>query len=195
MSHGGRRSQRRRVSGCRKGTRRGAGAKGAGVAALKQSASVPFGGGGSLAHLKAGSGGRVGRADELSELGVRQLGITVSVDASHNGEQLSLAGVVANVSEEGAKVEGVDPSIVVAVDAAVGSKGREVVANLNLTLQDVKTAHQVDFLLEDIEEGALDIVGQAIEAADTVRGTVEGDVSEQVVRAGQKHLKEAGIGE
>lgn len=183
------------MSGGREGTRRSAGAEGAGVAALEQSASVPFGGGGSLAHLKAGSGGRVGGADELGELGVRQLGITVGVNTSHDGKQLSLAGVVANVSEEGAKVESVDPSIVVAVDAAVGSKGREVVANLNLTLQDVKAAHQVDLLLEDVEKGALNIVGQAVEAADTVRRAVEGDVSEQIVRAGQKHLKEAGIGE
>ncbi len=183
------------MSGGREGTRRGAGAEGAGVAAFEQSASVPFSGGGSLAHLKAGSGGRVGGADELGELRVRQLGITVGVNASNDSKQLSLASVVANVSKEGAKVESIDPSIVVAIDAAVGGEGRKVVANLNLALQDVKTTHQVDLLLENVEEGALDIVRQAIEAADTVRGAVEGDVSEQVVRAGQKHLKEAGIGE
>ena len=98
---------------------------------------------------------------------------------------------MADGSEEGAKVESVDSAIVVAVNAAVGSKGAEVVAGLKLALQDVKTALQVDLLLEDIEQGALNVVGKAVEAAHAEGRSVQSDVSEQVVRAGKEHLQEA----
>ena len=99
-------------------------------------------------------------------------GVTVGVDSANDGKELGLAGVVADGSEEGAKVEGVDPTVVVAVNAAVGGEGAEVVADLELALQDVQTTLQVDLLLEDVEQGALDVVGKAVEAANAEGGSV-----------------------
>ena len=182
------------MSGHGVGARRSGGTKGGRVSTSHESASVSLGRGGSLSSLSLfleGTAGRVGRSDELRELRVGKLGVTVSVDTSHDSEELGLGGVVAAGSEEGTKVEGVDSSVVVAVDASVGGKGREVVPDLELALEDVKAAHEVNLLLEDVEDSALNIVRKAIEAANTEGGTVQGDVAEEVVSARQEHLQEA----
>ena len=186
------------MSGGREGTWGGSWAEWARVASLEQSAAVALSRGGSLSALsllKDGAAGRVGGAHELSELGVAELGVTVGVDAAHDGQELGLAGIVAHGSQEGAEVEGVDSSIVVAVDAAVSGERREVVADLELALEDVEASLQVDLLLEDVEEGALDVVGQTVEAADAEGWAIESDVPQKVVRAGQQHLQEATWGE
>mmetsp|Transcript_15028 Transcript_15028/g.18995 ORF Transcript_15028/g.18995 Transcript_15028/m.18995 type:complete len:542 (-) Transcript_15028:51-1676(-) len=188
-------AQRRRVARCRESAGGGLGAQGARVARLEESATVSLRGGGTLARLHHATAGRAGGADELSELRVGELGVTVGVDAAHDSEKLSLAGVVADRAEEGTEVEGVDPAVVVAVNATVGGKGREVVADLDLTLQDVEAAHKVNLFLEDVKKGAFDVVRERVEAAHTQGGSVESDVSHQVVRAGKQHLQEVLEGE
>lgn len=97
---------------------------------------------------------------------------------------------MAAASEEGAKVKGADAAIVVLVYRSVGGVGSEVVAALELTLQDVKSALEVDFLLEDVAESALNVERQAVVATNVARWAVKGDVAEQVVFAGQKELQE-----
>ena len=182
------------MSGGRESAGRSGRAQRRGVASSQKSASVSLGRGSSLDSLgllDEGTAGRVSRSDELGELRVGKLGVTVSVNASHDSKELGLGSVVAARSQEGTKVEGVDSSIVVAVNAAVGGKGREVVPDLELALEDVKTAHEVDLLLEDVEDGALDVVGEAVEATNAEGGTVQSDVAEKVVSARQKHLQEA----
>ena len=59
-------------------------------------------------------------------------------------------------SEEAAQIEGIDSPIVVFVDGPKGSERREVVAELKRRLQDIKAALEVDFLLKDVSQGALD---------------------------------------
>ena len=98
---------------------------------------------------------------------------------------------MATGSEEGAEVEGVDSSVVVAVDAAVGSERREIVADLKLSLEDIESAHQIDLLLEDVEDGTLNVVGEGVEATNAEGWAVKGDVSQEVVSAGKEHLEEA----
>ena len=175
----------------RHGTRRGLRAQRASVTRLKESATVALGTGSALVGLHHGTARRAGGADELSELAIAQLSITIGVDATHDGEKLGLACVVADRAQEGAEVKSVDAAVVVAVDAAVCGERGEVVASLELALEDVESAHQVNLFLEDIEEGTLDVVRERVEAADAERGTVQSDVPEQVVSAWKQHLEEA----
>ena len=95
------------------------------------------------------------------------------------------------VAEEGSEVESVDSSVVVTIDTAVSSKGREVVSGLEFALEEIKSAGKVDFLLEDVEDGSLDIVRERVEAANAEGRSVKSDVSQEVVSAGKEHLKEA----
>jgi len=163
------------------------------VGAFHQSASVALSGGGTLGSFKSSTARDTwaGRADVLGELRVAELGITVGVHAADDSEKLGLAGVVATVTEEGSEVESVDSSVVVTIDAAVSGEGREVVSHLELTLEDVKTTGEVDFLLEDVEEGSLDIVRERVETANAEGRSVKSDVSQEVVSAGEEHLEEA----
>lgn len=174
----------------RHGTRGSLRAERARVASQK-TATVALGAGSALVGLHHSAARRASRADELSKLRVGELSIAIGVHAANDSEKLGLAGVVADRAEEGTEVEGVDTSIVVAVDAAVGGERAEVVAGLELALEDVEAAHQVDLLLKDVEESALDVVGERVEAADAERGAVQGDVPEQVVGAREQHLEEA----
>ena len=187
----GGRAERRRVTGGAHGTRGRGRAQRARSSAGEEAATVTLSRSGTLGSIHGSAARRAGRADELSEFGVRKLSITIGVHAADDSKKLSLAGVVADGPEEGAEVEGIDASIVVSVDAAVGGEGGEIVANLKLALQNVKATHEVDLLLEDVEEGALDVVGKRVEATDTVGGSVQGDIPQKVVRAGQEHLQEA----
>jgi len=98
---------------------------------------------------------------------------------------------VTTVAEEGSEVESVDSSVVVTIDTAVSSKGREVVSGLEFALEEIKSTGEVDFLLEDVEDGSLDIVRERVEAANAEGRSVESDVSQEVVSAGKEHLKEA----
>ena len=95
------------------------------------------------------------------------------------------------VAEEGSEVESVDSSVVVTIDTAVSSKGREVVSGLEFALEEIKSTGEVDFLLEDVEDGSLDIVRERVEAANAEGRSVKSDVSQEVVSAGKEHLKEA----
>lgn len=97
---------------------------------------------------------------------------------------------MADRPEEGSKVESVDAAIVVTINAAVGGKSGEIVADLELALEGVKATHQVDLLLEDVGEGTLDVEGECVEAANAERVPVQGDVSQDVISAGKEHLKE-----
>lgn len=94
------------------------------------------------------------------------------------------------VAEEGSEVESVDSSVVVTIDTAVSSKGREVVSGLEFALEEIKSTGEVDFLLEDVEDGSLDIVRERVEAANAEGRSVESDVSQEVVSAGKEHLEE-----
>ena len=98
---------------------------------------------------------------------------------------------MAHVSQESAEVEGVDSTIVVAVNATVASQGRVVESDLEVASQGIQASHKINLLLEDVAEGALDVIGETIVAADESRGAIKSDVTEQVVRAGQQHLQEA----
>ena len=115
-----------------------------------------------LEHLTSGW---VGGSKELRELSVAQSCIAIRVNSADDGEELTLSGVVAAAAEEGAQIEGVDTSIVVLVDRSVGSVGREIVADFEITLEDVQSSLEVDFLLEDVKEGQLDVAGEAVVAA------------------------------
>jgi len=85
---------------------------------------------------------------------------------------------------------GINATIVVFVDGAVGSQGRVVVAGLELTLEDIKTALEVDLLLDNVEESGLDVTSQVVKSTDAASGTVDCDVPEQVVLAREEHLEE-----
>ena len=98
---------------------------------------------------------------------------------------------MAHVSQESAEVEGVNSTIVVAVNATVASQGRVVESDLEVASQGIQASHKINFLLEDVAEGALDVIGETIVAADESRRAIKSDVTEQVVRAGQQHLQEA----
>jgi hypothetical protein len=172
-------------------TRQGAGLEGGAVAsALHHAAAV-------VRRLGAGhrfSGGSTSRgvrgANEVGELGIAETSITISVHAANDGEELALARVVTARAEEWSKVVGINATIVVFVDGAVGSQGRVVVAGLELTLEDIKTALEVDLLLDNVEESGLDVTSQVVKSTDAASGAVDCDVPEQVVLAREEHLEE-----
>ena len=112
------------------------------------------------------------------------MGITVGVHAAYDGQKLDFTGEVSTVSQPSTQVKGVDPAVVVPINAAVGGKARVVIADLKFALQDVEAALQVDLLLENVKDGSLDVIGQAIEATNTEGGTIQSDITEQVVGAG-----------
>lgn len=162
-------------------------------------------GAGAVASASAGSGGNtcgssgllehlswawVGRSEELSELRVGKTGISVGVHSADDGKKLGLSGVVTTASEEGAEVEGIDAAIVVPVDRSVGRESGEVVSDLKISLQDVESSLEINLLLDDLAETSLDIVWEGVEAANSEGWSVQGDVSEEVVSAWQKHLQE-----
>mgnify|MGYP000560081577 FL=1 len=165
------------MSGCREAPWAGGWSQRARVPALEQSTAVTLSRGSTLLLSVAGANGWVCRADIVRKLSVGELGIAIGVDTADDSEELGLAGVVATRAQESTHVEGVDTSIVVAVNAAVGCQRAEIVAHLELTLQDVKAAHEVDLLLEDVEEGTLNVVWQRFVATAETRGTIEGHVS------------------
>lgn len=99
------------------------------------------------------------------------------------------------LTKESSHVEGVDATIVVAVDAAVGSERAKVEAGLELTLEDIETTHKINLLLEDVEEGTLDVVWERVVTTDEARWAIQGLVSQEVVSAGQEHLQEILEGE
>lgn len=55
-------------------------------------------------------------SDEVSELSVGEVGVTVSVHAADNLQKFALGGVVATAAEEGAEVEGGDAAVIVLID-------------------------------------------------------------------------------
>jgi hypothetical protein len=138
----------------------------------------------------AGAGRGAGAAHEVGELGVAETSITISVHAADDGKELALTGVVAGRAEERAEVVGVDTTIVVLIDGAVSGKSGVVVAALELTLEDIEAALEVDLLLDHVEERALNVASEAIEAANAASGAVDSNVPEQVVLAGEEHLEE-----
>lgn len=129
-------------------------------------------------------------SQELRELGVAEGSVTVGVNSADDGQKLTLGGIVTTASEERAEVQGADATVVVLIDRSVRGIGREVVAALEVTLEDVKSALEADFLLENVKESLLNVKGQAVVAANVPRRAVEGDVAQQVVFAGQKELEE-----
>lgn len=93
-------------------------------------------------------------------------------------------------TQETAQVVGINTSVVVLVNGAVGSEDGIVVADFEVTLQDVESALQIDFLLEDVQKSMLDVARKRVEATDTLSRSVNSDVAEQVVFAGEEHLHE-----
>ena len=69
---------------------------------------------------------------------------------------------MAHVSQESAEVESVDSTIIVAVNATVASQGRVVESDLEVTSQGIQSSHKINFLLENVAEGALDVIGETI---------------------------------
>ena len=93
------------------------------------------------------------------------------------------------LSQEGAQVVGVNSSVVVSIDGPVSSKGGEVVPDFEVSLASVESPLKVNFSLNDLNEGHLDVSGKVLVSADSVGGSVECDVSEEVVFAGKDHLQ------
>jgi len=177
---------------------RAGGLQGRAVGASQKAASVALSGGGSLdtlVLLENGTDGRVGASQELGVLRVGETGITVGVNATNDGEELALSGVVAGGAEEGTEVEGVNTAIVVFVDGAVGGEGGVVVSNLKVAFEDVKTSLEINLLLEDIDERSLDVPREVVVASNTEGGAVQSQVSQQIIFAGKKHLEEVLEGE
>jgi hypothetical protein len=50
---------------------------------------------------------------------------------------------------------------------------------------------QSKFLLENIEKSELNVAGEAVVAANVPRRSIEGDVAQEVVLAGQEKLEES----
>ena len=73
---------------------------------------------------------------------------------------------MAHVSQESAEVESVDSTIIVAVNATVASQGRVVESDLEVASQGIQASHKINLLLEDVAEGALDVIGETIKATD-----------------------------
>ena len=142
-----------------------------------------------------GRSGSGGRTEELGPLSEVDGGITVSVDSSHDGEELALGSPVALVSEESAEVHGRDEATVVSVDGAEGSNGSVVEAELEVSLETLDSSREVDLLLEDGGDSVLDVNGQAVETADAHRRSIDGDVAENVVLTGEHDLDELLEGE
>jgi hypothetical protein len=132
----------------------------------------------------------VRRSEELRELSIAQGGIAIGVDSANDGEQLALSGIVATASQEGTKVEGADATIVVLVNRAVRSVSREVISTLQIALEDVKSALKADFLLEDVQQGLLDVEWEAVVAANISGRSVKSDIAQQIVFTRQKELEE-----
>jgi len=172
---------------------RATGLQGRRVSSSAHASAELLGGGsalGSVALFENLTGRRVGCTEELREFSVRQTSVTVGVDSADNGEELALSGVVATAAEEGAQVEGVDVAIVVLVHGSVRSVSTEVVAHFEISLQDVLSSLQRDFLLDDVENGELDISWETIVAANAAGRTIKGDVPEDVVLTWEEHLQE-----
>lgn len=143
-----------------------------------------------ISFLKHNAWMRVRGPQEFRKFRIAQSGITVSVDSADDGQQLALGGVVAARSQEGAQIQGGDTSVVILVDGSESGVGRVVVATLEVTLEDVQSALEFDFLLKDVEQSKLDVTGQAIVFANIPGWAVKCDVSQQVVLARQEQLKE-----
>lgn len=136
------------------------------------------------------AGGWVGWSEELSELSVINSGVTVGINSSDDGEQLTLGCIVAAASQEGAKVEGVDLAIIILVNGFVGRVGCKVIADLEIRFEDVKSALQFKLLLNNVEQSQLNVTWQRVIAANSARWTVKSDVPQEVVFTWQKHLQE-----
>lgn len=97
---------------------------------------------------------------------------------------------MAAASQEGAKVEGVDLAIIILVNGFVGRVGCEVIADLKIRFEDVKSALQFKLLLNNVEQSQLNVTWQRVIAANSARWTVKSDVPQEVVFTWQKHLQE-----
>lgn len=143
-------------------------------------------------HGRSGSGSRTEELRPLSEV---DGSITVGVDSSHDGKELTLGSPVALVSEESAEVDSRDEAAVVAVDRAEGSDSSVVEAELEVSLETLDSSGEVDLLLEDSSDGVLNIDGQAIETADAHGRSIDGDIAEHIILARQQDLDELLEGE
>ena len=102
---------------------------------------------------------------------------------------------MACVSEESAEIELVDEAISEPINCSEGSKWAPIVTIFEITLQSVKSTHEVDFLLNDLSNALFDWVRQAAVATDMERWAIQGHVSEVVIRAWQQELLETKIKE
>ena len=92
--------------------------------------------------------------------------------------------------EEVSEVIGVNASRVVFVDGSEGGHGRVVKSEFEATLQGIESTLQVDFLLNDLTEGSLNVVSKAVESSDIVGTAVKSDISQVVISAWKNELQE-----
>ena len=92
--------------------------------------------------------------------------------------------------EEASKVVSIDTARVVSVDGSEGGHWSVVESEFEAALEGIESALQVDFLLDDVAEGGLNVEWKAIESADVVGTTVESNVSEVVISAWEDKLEE-----
>jgi hypothetical protein len=98
---------------------------------------------------------------------------------------------VAASTEETSKIKRVYATIVVFVDGAIGCEEVVVVSDFQVAFEDVKTSLEGDLRFENCDNSMLNVVSEAIVAANSHGWTVQRDVSEQVVFARKQHLQEA----
>lgn len=92
--------------------------------------------------------------------------------------------------QECAQVNGGNGTFVVLVDAAVGCQRSEVVSAFQVAAQLFQQSLQGQFLLDDLQQGALNITGQIIIATHTTSVSFDCSASEEIIFTRQKHLRE-----
>lgn len=111
------------------------------------------------------SSGRFEGSQELSELIVGQLGVTVSVNPPHDRNELSFIGTIALAPQEAPQSVCVHSSLIVPVQGLEGSEWSVIVPVLEISLQPIQSPHQIDFLLYDLKKAEFHVVGQVLETA------------------------------
>lgn len=92
--------------------------------------------------------------------------------------------------EEASKVVCVDAARVVSVDGSEGGHWTVIESEFKAALEGIKSALQVDLLLDDLAEGGLNVEWKAVVSANVVGTTIKSNVSQVVVSAWEDKLEE-----
>jgi hypothetical protein len=127
---------------------------------------------------------------KLAQLLEGQTVVPVSVDSPDDLNQLLLQGIGAMRSQEGAQVASRDEAALMTLNRVESLVQVVVAAGQQFVLELLDLALKANFLLNNCQERVLDVVRQVVETATAHSMSIQGDVAQAVILAGQEHLQE-----